>query len=102
MNDGKGGWLGEGGGRTYDKTKCKPRVGFDDFGGVVAAVVTAADNALVALDFTPECGLATGEDETHRGRYMLTRTCCWCGVTLGLGTRLDVVVRFEERKYDLI
>ncbi len=34
--------------------------------GVVAAVVTLTDDALVALDFLAEGMLAAGEYETHR------------------------------------
>jgi hypothetical protein len=39
----------------------------DYMGRVVAAVMTPADNAVVALDLLAEGLLATGEDKTHDG-----------------------------------
>lgn len=39
----------------------------DYMGGVVAAVMTPTDDAVVALDLLAEGLLATGEDETHGG-----------------------------------
>ena len=50
---------------THDKAESEPRIALDDVAGVVAAVVAATHDALVALDFLAEGVLAAGEDEAH-------------------------------------
>lgn len=62
---GKGGEREEEGARgrgTHDETERKPRVTLDDMGGVVAAVVALAGDALVSLNLLAEGMLAAGED----------------------------------------
>ena len=54
-------------GQTYHKAQGKPRMRLDDAAAVVAAVVAAADHALVALDFLAERVLAAREDDAHGG-----------------------------------
>lgn len=51
--------------RTYNEAKGEPRVGLDDGPGVVAAVVTPADEAFVAFHLLAERVLAAREDDAH-------------------------------------
>ena len=64
LDDETGGERERGGG-THDKAESEPRIALDDVAGVVAAVVAATHDALVALDLLAEGVLAAGEDEAH-------------------------------------
>lgn len=50
---------------THNEAKGEPRMRLGDRGRVVAAVVAAADEAVVALDFLAEGVLAAREDDAH-------------------------------------
>ena len=50
-----------------DEAKGEPGIRLDHLRSVVAAVVAAAHDAFIALDFLPEGVLATREYETHTG-----------------------------------
>lgn len=65
-----------GGGGTHDKAESEPRIALDDVAGVVAAVVAATHDALVALDFLAEGVLAAGEDEAHGRERKRKRKIC--------------------------
>ena len=52
---------------TYNEAKGEPGVGLDDGPGVVAAVVAAADEPVVAFHVPAESVLAACKNDTHRG-----------------------------------
>lgn len=70
-----------------DPAKGEPWVALDDVACHVAAVVTLADHALVAIDLFPEGVLAAHEEEEHGG-----------GREAGAAGRLEEVVVFWGRK----
>lgn len=53
--------------RAHDEAEREPRVRLDHVAGVVAAVMTLADDAIVPFDSLPKRMFSAGEYQTHDG-----------------------------------